>query len=71
MDVLTLARYSSIAALVLRDRVPTLSIETPRRSAPIDFTVDLMWERTCVDVIRTSLFPVQNVLTVVRLVAFG
>ena len=71
MEVRTFARYSNIAALVRSERVPTLVMVMPRLSAPIDLTADMMCFLTCVDVIRASLLPVQNVFTVVCSVVLG
>ena len=72
MDVLTFARYSSIAALVRRERVPTFLMSIPSFSGPIDFTVETRWRFTCVEVKRTS-FPAadRKVLTVDLVVVFG
>ena len=72
VDVRTFARYSNIAALVLRERVPTFLMSIPSFSGPIDFTVETRCRLTCVDVNLTN-FPAaeRNVLTVVRTVVLG
>ena len=72
VDVRAWARCNSIAQLVLREWVPTLFSSIPSEAAPNRRTVSRRCCRTCLDVIRTSLFVTgfRNVLTVVFSVAF-
>ena len=65
VDVLTSARYRSIAQLERSEWVPTLFMSMPNFSGPSCLTWDTMCDRICLAVICTSLFVdgSRNVLT--------